>query len=29
MMADGAKAATAYRIGWEPQSGPQTALLVF
>lgn len=26
-MADGAKAATAYSIGWEPQPGPQTALL--
>ena len=26
-MADGEKAATAYTIGWEPQPGPQTALL--
>ena len=26
-MADGEKAATAYTIGWEPQQGPQTALL--
>ena len=26
-MADGEKAATAYTIGWEPQKGPQTALL--
>ena len=26
-MADGDKAATAYTIGWEPQPGPQTALL--
>src|SRR6476619_4098380 len=26
-MADGEEAATAYTIGWEPQPGPQTALL--
>ena len=26
-MADGEKAATVYTIGWEPQPGPQTALL--
>ena len=26
-MADGETAATAYTIGWEPQPGPQTALL--
>ena len=26
-MAEGEKAATAYTIGWEPQPGPQTALL--
>ena len=26
-MAEGEKAATAYTIGWEPQLGPQTALL--
>ena len=26
-MADGEPAATAYTIGWEPQPGPQTALL--
>ena len=26
-MADGVAAATAYTIGWEPQPGPQTALL--
>ena len=26
-MADGEKAATEYTIGWEPQKGPQTALL--
>ena len=26
-MADGEEAATAYTIGWEPQLGPQTALL--
>src|SRR5262245_34453563 len=27
LMAGGQKAATAYTIGWEPQPGPQTALL--
>ena len=27
LMADGEEAATAYTIGWEPQKGPQTALL--
>src|SRR4051812_18807770 len=26
-MADGEEAATAYAIGWEPQPGPQTALI--
>ena len=27
MIADGENADTAYTIGWEPQPGPQTALL--
>jgi len=27
LIADGVTAATAYTIGWEPQPGPQTALL--
>ena len=27
MIANGENAATAYTIGWEPQPGPQTALL--
>ena len=27
MIADGENAAAAYTIGWEPQPGPQTALL--
>jgi hypothetical protein len=27
VIADGENAATAYTVGWEPQPGPQTALL--